>query len=71
MVTGLRTSLLAKLRVRQEPEDHSCAYGFHRPDDTDFREHVAEFRCLACPVLRIFVAKLIAGILRLVSGEET
>jgi hypothetical protein len=46
------------------------------PDDTDFREHVAELGVLhverdnRLPRAWNIVAKLIAGILRLVSGEE-
>jgi hypothetical protein len=46
------------------------------PDDTDFREHVAELGVLhierdnRLPRAWNIVAKLISGILRLVSGEE-
>jgi hypothetical protein len=65
-----------QLRVRQEREPIHPRMRSNIPDDADFREHVAQLGILhvkrdnrLSSVWNI-VAKLIPGILRLVSGEE-
>jgi hypothetical protein len=73
---GVEDLFARQLRVRQDRKPIHPGMGSIVPDDADFREHTAEFgishveRDNRLPNGWNIIAKLISGILRLVSGQE-